>query len=352
MSISVAVAGASGYAGGELVRLLAGHTEFDVRTVTAFRSAGRSLGTVHRHLRARAELTLVDTTREALSGHDVVFLTLPHGSSGEIAAALDTDTLVIDCGADHRLQDEREWNKFYGGQFFGTWTYGLPELVDGASRDGRAQRDALRGVSRIAVPGCNATAVTLGIAPGLRAGVVRSDDLVAVLTVGTSGAGKSPSSELIASEVIGSASAYAVGGVHRHVPEIIQNLAHAGRGQRPTISFTPVIVPMSRGILATTTASLERGASLARVRSAWEDAYEREPFVHVLPAGQFPRTSDVVGSNVALIGLALDEAAQRVVTVTALDNLVKGTAGAAIQSANIALGITETTGLIVDGMAP
>jgi len=351
MVYSVAVAGASGYVGGELLRLLAGHVEFDVRTVTAFRTAGRSVGSVHRHLRSGADLTLVDTTVAQLAGHDIVFLALPHGASGEIAAGLDSDALVIDCGADHRLRDEREWNTFYGGKFFAPWPYGLPEMVIGGSSDGRVQRDDLQGVKRIAVPGCNVTAVTLGIAPGLRAGVVQPDDLVAVLVVGTSGAGKNPASELFASEVLGSASAYAVGGIHRHIPEIHQNLTCAG-GVRPTISFTPVIAPLSRGILATSTARLEPGVSKIDVRSAWEDAYANEPFVHVLPAGQFPRTGDVIGSNTALIGLAVDEAAQRVVTVTAIDNLIKGTAGAAIQSANVALGIEETTGLIVNGMAP
>ncbi|MHB1171689.1 MAG: N-acetyl-gamma-glutamyl-phosphate reductase [Lacisediminihabitans sp.] len=349
MSLSVAVAGASGYAGGELLRLLTGHPEFEVTTVTAFSTAGQPLSAVQPHLRSVAHrLTLEGTTPEVLASADVVFLALPHGKSGKLAAQLPETTLVVDCGADHRLTDPDEWAAFYGGDYFGAWPYGLPELpLAGGGR----QRERLAGIRRIAVPGCNVTAVTLGLAPGIRAGVIRADDLVAVLAVGTSGAGKSLKTELLASEIQGSANAYAVGGVHRHVPEIRQNLVAAG-GATVRISFTPVLVPMSRGILATSTARLEPGFSPAEVRGAWERAYENEPFVHLLPEGQFPKSGDTTGANTALIGLAVDEAAGRVVTVTAIDNLVKGTAGAAIQSANLALGFAETLGLPLDGVAP
>ena len=348
MSLSVAVAGASGYAGGELLRILAAHPEFDVTTVTAFQNTGQRLVNLQPHLRSLEHLTLVETTSGTLAGHDVVFLALPHGKSGEITAALDPGTLVIDCGADHRLESEADWAAFYGGEYFGAWTYGLPELpLDG----GGHQRDRLVGARRIAVPGCNVTAITLGLAPGIRAGVISSDDLVAVLAVGTSGAGKSLKTELLFSEQTGSASAYAVGGTHRHTPEIRQNLTAAG-GVGVTVSFTPMLVPMSRGILATSTAKLAPGIRAADVRSAWETAYADEPFVHLLPEGQFPRTGDTTGANTALVGLAVDEAAGRVITVTAIDNLVKGTAGAAIQSANIALGLPESLGLNLNGVAP
>jgi N-acetyl-gamma-glutamyl-phosphate reductase len=348
MSLSVAVAGASGYAGGELLRILAGHPEFEITTVTAHANAGQPLGAVQPHLRSLAHLTLVDTTPENLTGHDVVFLALPHGKSGEITAQLDTDTLVVDCGADHRLTDETAWTKYYGGEYFGAWPYGMPELV---LANGGAQRDNLVGATRIAVPGCNVTAISLGLAPGIRSGVLLADDLVAILAVGPSGAGKSLQSNLLAAEILGSSSAYAVGGTHRHTPEILQNLSAAG-GTGATVSFTPMLVPMSRGILATSTAKLAPGVSEHDVRSAFELAYAHEQFVEVLPAGQFPRTADTIGANTALIGIAVDEAAGRVITITALDNLVKGTAGAAIQSANIALGLTEGLGLTTNGVAP
>ncbi len=348
MPYSVAVAGASGYAGGELVRLLTAHPDFTVTTVTAFQNAGQPLIAHQPHVRSLAHLALQPTTVEVLSGHDVVFLALPHGQSGELTAQLPDSTIVIDCGADHRLTDEAAWEKFYGGEFFGAWSYGMPELLHA---DGTRQRERLVGETRIAVPGCNVTAVTLGLVPGILAGVIEPEDLVAVLAVGTSGAGKSPKAQLLASEIYGSASAYAVGGTHRHIPEIIQNLEVAG-ARGVSISFTPVLVPMSRGILATSTAKLAYGATASDVRSAWEGAYALEPFVHLLPAGQFPRSGDTTGANTALVGIAVDEAARRVVTVTAIDNLVKGTAGAAVQSANIALGIPESRGLSIDGVAP
>jgi N-acetyl-gamma-glutamyl-phosphate reductase len=347
MSYSVAVAGASGYAGGELLRLLSQHPELQVVTVTAFQNAGQTLSEVQPHLRSYGELTLQATTPEVLSGHDLVFLALPHGKSGELTAHLGNETLVVDCGADHRLSDAADWAAFYGGDYYGAWPYGVPELPVAGGK----QRSTLVGATRIAAPGCNASSVSLALAPGIAAGVIEERDLVAVLAVGPSGAGKSLTLENLASEVLGSANPYAVGGTHRHIPEIQQSLRSAG-ATAPTISFTPVIVPMARGILATSTARIAPGVSAADIRAAWESAYADEPFVHVLPAGRMPRTGDVLGSNTALIGLAVDEAAGRVVTVTALDNLVKGTAGAAIQSANIALGLDETSGLPIDGVAP
>jgi N-acetyl-gamma-glutamyl-phosphate reductase len=222
----------------------------------------------------------------------------------------------------------------------------MPEL---RLAGGGTQRANLAGATRIAVPGCNVTAITLGLAPGIAAGVIAPDDLVSVLAVGPSGAGRSLRTDLLASELLGSASAYQVGGIHRHTPEIVQNLAAAG-GANPTISFTPVLVPMARGILATSTAKLVGDPK--KVREAWETAYADEPFIHLLPAGSFPKSADTVGANTVQIGLAVDERAGRVVVVSALDNLVKGTAGAAIQSANLALGLPETLGLPLDGVAP
>jgi N-acetyl-gamma-glutamyl-phosphate reductase len=349
MSLSVAVVGASGYAGGELLRLLSQHPDLHVATVTAFQNAGQPLAVVQPHLPSFAHLTLQETTPEVLAGADVVFLALPHGKSGELTAQLPDDVLVVDCGADHRLTDPSAWAEFYGGEYFGAWNYGLPELVIGSN--GERQRDNLTGATRIAVPGCNVTAITLGLAPGIAAGIIEPYDLVSVLVVGTSGAGKSAKTELLASEIAGSASAYQVGGVHRHTPEIVQNLTAAG-GVGVSISFTPVLVPMSRGILATSTARLAPGVTGHEVRDAWEAAYAGEAFVRVLPAGQFPRSGDTTGANTALIGLSVDERAGRVVVISAIDNLVKGTAGAAIQSANIALGLPEETGLPVNGVAP
>jgi N-acetyl-gamma-glutamyl-phosphate reductase len=348
MPYSVAVAGASGYAGGELLRLLSAHPLFDVTTVTANQNAGSPLIEHQPHLRSLAHLVLQPTTPEVLAGHDIVILALPHGKSAEIAATLPESAIVVDAGADHRLESADDWAEYYGGDYAGAWAYGLPELV---LAGGGRQREHLVGATRIAVPGCNVTAVTLGLAPAIAAGVIEAQDLVSVLAVGPSGAGKTLRTDLLAAELLGSAHAYGVGGRHRHNPEIRQNLAKAGAAD-PTLSFTPVLVPMARGIHATNAARLAAGATAADVRAAFEAAYRDESFVTVLPEGVLPRTADTVGANTCLIGLAVDERAGRVTTFAVLDNLVKGTAGAAIQSLNIALGIPEGTGLTVDGVAP
>ena len=353
MTYSVAVSGASGYAGGEILRLLAAHPDVEIRTVTAHSNAGQPLVAHQPHLRSLAHLTLQDTTPEVLAGHDIVFLALPHGQSGQYTDALGDTPLVIDAGADHRLTSSAEWDAFYGGSFHEPWTYGVPELLVGGGK----QRDALRSATRIAAPGCNASTVSLSLAPGVAAGVIDPGDIVSVLAVGPSGAGKSLKTNLLASEILGSANPYAVGGTHRHIPEIRQALAAArpstGSGtQDIRISFTPVLVPMSRGILATATAPIVEGVSDAEIRQAWESAYGDETFVQLLPEGSFPRTADVLGANTALLGLAIDRAANRVTVVTAVDNLVKGTAGAAVQSMNIALGLPETRALSVNGVAP
>ncbi|WP_203135689.1 N-acetyl-gamma-glutamyl-phosphate reductase [Microbacterium sp. JZ31] len=347
MTYSVAVSGASGYAGGELLRLLADHPDVEIRTVTAHSNAGQPLIAHQPHLRSLAHLTLQDTTPEILSGHDIVFLALPHGQSGQYTDALTDVKLVIDCGADHRLTGKDDWDAFYGGDFHEPWTYGVPELIVG---DGR-QRDRLAGATRIAAPGCNASTVSLSLVPGVAAGVIDPSDIVSVLAVGPSGAGKSLKPNLLASEILGSANPYAVGGSHRHIPEIQQALREAGAVD-PRISFTPVLVPMARGILATSSARIAHGATDDEIRRAWQDAYGDETFVQLLPEGQMPRTADVVGANTALMGLAIDRAAGRVVVVTAVDNLTKGTAGAAIQSMNIALGLPEGRALSVNGVAP
>lgn len=353
MTFSVAVAGASGYAGGELLRLLAAHPEFEIRTVTGHSSAGRPLIESQPHLRSLAHLVLEATTPEVLDGHDIVFFALPHGASGALTAQLSDVKLAVDCGADHRLTRAEDWEAFYGGEHHEAWSYGVPELiVAGGQGELRRQREALVGATRIAAPGCNASTVALSLAPGVAAGVIDPVDIVSVLSVGPSGAGKAAKTHLLGAELMGTANPYAVGGTHRHIPEIRQALRGAGAKAEPTISFTPVLVPMSRGILATSTARIADGVSAAEVRAAWERAYADEHFVHVLPEGVFPRTADTIGANTCLIGLAVDEAAGRVVVVAALDNLAKGTAGAAIQSANIALGIPETTGLSVNGVAP
>ena len=348
MIYKVAVAGASGYVGGELLRLIAAHPQLELGNVTANSNAGQLLGVHQPHLPALAGRVLLDTTPENLVGHDIVFLALPHATSAAIASSLPDSVLVIDCGADFRLENAADWEKFYGGSHAGTWPYGMPELV---YADGSKQRKNLANVSRVAVPGCNVTAITLALAPALRAGLVEPTDIVSVLSVGTSGAGKSAKSDLLASEILGSARAYGVGGVHRHTPEIEQNLSKAA-GMSVQSSFTPVLVPMSRGILAVCTARVVPGTTLDSLSAAYQNVYGDELFIQLLPEGQLPTTAAVLGSNNTQLSISLDSDAGRVVVVSAIDNLVKGTAGAAIQSMNLALGIEESIGLSLEGLAP
>ena len=338
----VAVAGASGYAGGEVLRLLLGHPGVEIGALTGGSNAGESLGVLQPHLVPLADRVLEPTDLETLAGHDVVFLGLPHGQSGELAARLGDDVVVIDCGADFRLEDPEAWESFYGSDHAGTWPYGLPELP--------GQREQLTGATRVAVPGCYPTVSTLTLAPAIAAGIVEPD-VVVVAASGTSGAGKAPRTNLLGSEVMGNASAYGVGGVHRHTPEIVQNLSGL-LGAPVSVSFTPMLVPMSRGILATCSARLSGDLTAAEAYDVYAKAYADEPFVHLLPPGQWPQTKSVIGSNVVHLQVTVDEAAHRLVAVGAVDNLAKGTGGAAVQCMNLALGLDETTGLTTIGLAP
>ncbi|MCX5156398.1 N-acetyl-gamma-glutamyl-phosphate reductase [Streptomyces sp. NBC_00291] len=342
MVVRVAVAGASGYAGGEVLRLLLSHPEVEIGALTGNSNAGQSLGTLQPHLVPLADRTLEATTPEVLAGHDVVFLALPHGQSAAVAARLGEDVLVVDMGADHRLKDSADWDRFYGAPHAGTWPYGLPELP--------GARAALQRAKRIAVPGCFPTAVSLALFPAYAAGLAEPEAVIVAAT-GTSGAGKALKSHLLGSEVMGSVSPYGVGGGHRHTPEMVQNLSPLA-GRRVSVSFTPTLVPMARGILATCSAKALPGTTADAVRAAYEKAYADEPFVRLLPEGQWPVTKSVHGSNAAQVQVAYDESAGRIIAISAIDNLTKGTAGGAVQSMNIALGFDEGLGLSTIGVAP
>jgi N-acetyl-gamma-glutamyl-phosphate reductase len=346
--IRAAIAGASGYAGGEIARLLIGHPDIAVGALTASSNAGTRLGDIHPHLTPLADRMLAETTAQTLAGHEVVFLALPHGASAAIVQRLAQNQIVIDCGADFRLAKAEQWQHFYGSSHAGTWPYGLPELPLPLGHKGRESLSAAR---RIAIPGCYPTACTLALAPGFVGGALEAADVVIVAASGTSGAGRSLKPHLLGTELMNSMSPYGVGGGHRHTPEIEQNLS-ASAGEPVTVSFTPTLAPMPRGILATCTARVKPGTTAATVRAAWEAAYIDEVFVHLLPPGQWPRTADVLGSNNVHLQVALDERSERVVAVAAIDNLTKGTAGAAVQCANLALGLPETTGLPTAGVTP
>ncbi len=344
--ITAAVAGASGYAGGELLRLLAAHPDLAPGPLAAGGRAGESVGAVHPHLTEVADLPLVETSADILASADIVFLALPHGESASLAAQLPPDLPLVDLGADFRLVSGDAWTAYYGGTHAGTWTYGLPELTV----EGVRQREAIRGSTRVANPGCYPTSVALAFAPVLAAGLAESD-VVVVAASGTSGAGRKPSDALLATQVMGSMSAYKVGGGHQHTPEMEQSLSSAA-GVPVTLSFTPLLAPMPRGILATVSAPARPGVTESAVRAALLNAYADEPFVHVLPEGLWPQTSSVGGSNAVHLQCAVDAHAGRVVVVAAIDNLGKGAAGQALQNANLILGLDEMTGLSVNGVAP
>lgn len=353
----MAVAGASGYAGGEAVRLLAQHPSLRLGALCAHSSAGRPVREVLGHLDLPGSLTFEDTTVDNLRGHDAVILGLPHGTSAPLASALraaDPGVIIVDLGADFRLDDPAAWERYYGGEHAGTWTYGIPELP---LADGRTQRNLLQATRQIAAPGCNASAVTFAALPLVRAGLVDPTSLSAVLAVGYSGAGKVAKPHLLYAEAADSASAYSAGGTHRHIPEILQNLDRATGIPRAqmALAFTPVLVPMSRGILAVLTARLnERGrvAGADAVGEAMEATWGSEPFVRLYEGGTQPATANARGANAVHLGWTHDPVSATVTVTCAIDNLVKGTAGAALQSLNLALGLDESTGLPTAGLRP
>jgi N-acetyl-gamma-glutamyl-phosphate reductase len=337
--MKIGVIGASGYAGGELLRLLASHPEFEVCTVTAHSNAGETITSVHPQL-----VSYVGRSFSAFKASDfdcceLIFLALPHGESAKVIATLDPKAKIVDLGADYRLEDGVKWQKYYGGDHAGTWTYGAPELP--------GARALIAKSSKIANPGCYATAISLGVAPAAQ--IADVSDVVVVAASGTTGAGRSAKINLIASEVMGSLTSYKFGGVHQHTPEIEEAMIRS-TGEETKVSFTPILAPMPRGILATITMKLKLGVDVKQVRGAYEKAYATEEFVHLLPEGQMPKTASVLGSNYVAMQVAIDEHTNRLVVSVAIDNLVKGAAGQAIQNANIICGLQENLGLTNQGI--
>ncbi|MGH8876140.1 MAG: N-acetyl-gamma-glutamyl-phosphate reductase [Stackebrandtia sp.] len=338
MGHRVAVAGASGYAGGEVLRLLSAHPNIEIAAVTAHSKAGQPVVETHPHLRTLSGREFAPTSAAELTGADLIVLTLPHGQSAELAAALPTDAKIVDLGADHRLVDAAAWEAYYEGPHAGARTYGLPELPGG--------REVIAASRRVAATGCYAVATTLALAPILDSGLGQPEDVVVVAASGTSGAGSAAKPHLMASEVAGSLSPYKVG-AHQHVPEIKQ-ATRAG-----SLSFTPVLAPMPRGILSTVTIRPAKpGLTTDEVRETLASAYDGEPFVHVLPSGVWPRTADTLGSNSCHLQATMDKDADRIIVTAVIDNLGKGAAGQVVQCANLMLGLPETSGLSVDGVAP
>lgn len=339
-SMKTVVIGGSGYAGGELLRLLSGHPNFELLTVSAHSQAGALITSVHPQLQKYAGRKFEAVDAIDFSDFELVFIALPHGESAALIAKIPQDVKIVDLGADFRLENADDWRKYYGGAHAGAWVYGLPELCQG-------QRDAIATQTRVSNPGCYATSITLGIAPAME--LINSEDIVVVAASGTTGAGRSAQVNLIGSEVMNSMSSYKFGGVHQHIPEIEQALSAVA--QKPTkLSFTPILAPMPRGILSTITANLINPLSTQTVHEIFVKAYRGSYFIDVLPLGQMPKTNSLIGSNKMQIQVAVDEHTNRLIVSVAIDNLGKGAAGQAIQNANLICGLDERTGIEHDGL--
>ena len=339
--MKIGVVGASGYSGGELLRLLSSHPHFQVEYIAAGSQAGASITSVHPQLVNYADRAFEATEISQMNKCELLFFALPHGESAKLITEVDSKIKIVDLGADFRLESPTSWDKYYGGEYAGAWVYGLPEIP--------GQREKISGASRVANPGCYATAIALAIAPALHSKIIDGSDIVVVAASGTTGAGRKASTNLLGSEIMGSLTSYKFGGVHQHTPEIEQTLSSLGDGD-VKISFTPILAPMPRGILATVTAKLKSNLKTADVQEIYRDFYKGEDFVSVLRGNQLPKTSAVLGSNSAQIQVAVDEHTNRIVISAVIDNLGKGAASQAIQNANLISGFPENAGLSSQGI--
>ncbi|MFN2543559.1 MAG: N-acetyl-gamma-glutamyl-phosphate reductase [Actinomycetota bacterium] len=344
-AVRAAVFGASGYSGAELLRLLAGHPKAEVTVVTAGERAGRRVGDVVPHLAPYADVVLEAIDTEIEGRADVAFLALPHGSSSAVAPRLlDAGVRVVDLAGDFRLPADA-YPAWYGFEhqapdWLGKAVYGLPELF----------REDIPGADLVANPGCYPTAVALALAPLLRAGMIRSDGIVVDAKSGVSGAGAKPTETVHYAHTEGSVRPYRVG-THQHTPEIEQVLERVA-GMAASVTFVPHLVPAVRGVLVTCYARLARDAALEDLAGHLRAAYEGAPFVRALPPGDLPDAKRVTGANVCEVGVGLDARAGTAVAVGAVDNLVKGAAGQAIQNMNLMFGLDETAGLPTIGIYP
>jgi len=336
--MKTAVVGASGYAGGELLRLLSNHPKFKLSYIAAGSNAGEPITNLHPQLTNFTGRNFEETEIAKINNSDLVFIALPHGESAKLISQIDPKVKVVDLGADFRLVDGKKWEKYYGGKHAGSWVYALPELVD---------HKLISSADKVANPGCYATAIALSIAPALS--LINAEDIVVVAASGTTGAGRSAKVNLLGSEVMNNLSSYKFGGIHQHTPEIEQILSSISKAS-VKVSFTPVLAPMPRGILATITAKLTQQSSAEQIREIYQTFYSGSKFVRLLPVGSMPMTSAVLGTNNAQIQIAVDEHVNRLVISSAIDNLGKGAAGQAIQNANLMCDLAEDAGLEILGV--
>jgi len=337
--MKIGVVGASGYAGGELLRLLAFHPHFKVTAITAHSNAGEQITSIHPQLQSYAGQKFSAFAADDFAKCDLIFLALPHGESAKVIAQLPSTAKIVDLGADYRLEDASQWQKYYGGDYAGAWTYGLSDIEPFKSE--------IQKSTKVANPGCYATSIALGAAPA--SAIADLTDVVVVAASGTTGAGRSAKINLIASEVAGSLSSYKFGGVHQHTPEVEQALSKIA-GMQAKVSFTPILAPMPRGILSTITAKLSKKVSTEEAHEIYSTYFSKSQFVTVLPIGVMPKTAALTGSNHVQIQVAVDLHTSRLVVSVAIDNLGKGAAAQAIQNANLMCGLDEADGLRFDGL--
>lgn len=338
--LKVAVVGASGYTGVELLRILYAHPEVAVTCVTSEQNAGKSVSAVFPTLRSRVDLVLENLEPAGIAEKvDVVFTALPHKAAMEVVPTfLKMGKDVVDLSADYRLRDAETYGLWYekhmNPELLAQAVYGIPEL----------RRDVIREASLIANPGCYPTSTILGLAPLLKNKLIDPKSIIVDAKSGVSGAGRGAKVDNLYCEVNEGFKPYGVGGVHRHIPEIEQELSLLN-GAPLAISFTPHLVPMDRGILATIYSTPLKSVAAAELVELYQGFYDGEPFVRVLPEGSFPSTAQVRGSNFCDIGVTVDKRTGRVIVVSAIDNLVKGASGQAVQNMNLMCGLPETLGL-------
>ncbi len=342
--IKVGIVGGTGYAGVELLRLLAAHPQAEVVAITSRSEAGRRVDEMYPNLRGHYDLVFTDTDVQVLAACDVVFFATPHAVAMQtVPALLAAGTRVIDLSADYRVRDPEVFARWYGEEhsspeLLQNAVYGLPEI----------NRQRIAGAQLVACPGCYPTAIILGLLPLLRNDLVDSQHLIASAASGASGAGRQAKIDNLLTEVYGSFKAYGVAG-HRHLPEIEQELAGLA-GHAVQLTFVPHLLPMSRGIHATLFATLTNAGQ--DIQALFEESYANEPFVDVLPAGVFPQTRTVSGANQCRISVQVPQQRDTVVVMSVIDNLVKGASGQGVQNMNIMFGLPEATGLAQVGLMP
>lgn len=343
--INIAIIGASGYTGAELIRILLAHQHADITVLTGDSQAGKEIGEVYPHLRFKGLPKLVSLEQVDFSGVDLVFCCLPHGTTQKVIAALPEHVRVIDLSADFRLYNVETYAKWYGHahqavELQKAAVYGLTEHA----------RKVIKTARLVANPGCYPTTSSLPLIPLLKDGLISHENIIIDAKSGVTGAGRSASQANLFSEVNEGIKAYGIA-AHRHAPEIEQNLGFAC-GKDVIVTFTPHLMPMNRGILSTIYVQLNAGKTVDDLRAALNSAYGDEPFVHVLPAGVMPSTHQVRGTNDCVMNVFADRVAGRAIIVSVTDNLVKGASGQAVHNMNVMFGFPEKTGLELTAIFP